>query len=158
MVVAWWFGCGWVAASCDDPLPGGQDAAIIKREKAANAPEKPKFKDLELRRILGVGTFGRVKLVIHKPTGVSYALKCMRKAQVPRVRHCMHCCVCMQRACNVHAHSAAHTAPCIVRVVAIHKRIASHSIPPHRVPSHPIPPHPVPCAGGGHQAAVSHPE
>jgi len=33
-----------------------------------------------------VGTFGRVKLVVHKPTGTSYALKCMRKAQVAETR------------------------------------------------------------------------
>ena len=26
-----------------------------------------RWEDLELRRILGVGTFGRVKLVLHKP-------------------------------------------------------------------------------------------
>ena len=38
--------------------------------------------DLELRRILGVGTFGRVKLVLHKPINTVYALKCMRKQQV----------------------------------------------------------------------------
>jgi len=64
------------------PLQELLEAAVKKREAAANSPAKPKFADLELRRILGVGTFGRVKLVIHKPTGVSYALKCMRKAQV----------------------------------------------------------------------------
>jgi len=72
------------------PLQDIIDAAIIKREKAANAPEKPKFKDLELRRILGVGSFGRVKLVIHQPTGVSYALKCMRKAQVVATKQQSH--------------------------------------------------------------------
>ena len=38
--------------------------------------------DLELRRILGVGTFGRVKLVLHKPINTVYAFKCMRKQQV----------------------------------------------------------------------------
>ena len=38
--------------------------------------------DLELRRILSVGTFGRVKLVLHKPINTVYAFKCMRKQQV----------------------------------------------------------------------------
>ena len=34
---------------------------------------------MELRRILGVGTFGRVKLIVQKSTQETYALKCMRK-------------------------------------------------------------------------------
>ena len=38
--------------------------------------------DLELRRILGVGTFGRVKLVLHTPINTVYALKYMRKKQI----------------------------------------------------------------------------
>ena len=41
-----------------------------------------KWGDLELRRIIGVGAFGRVKLVVHAPTGNTCALKCMRKSQV----------------------------------------------------------------------------
>ena len=40
-----------------------------KRDEAAAKPDRLRFDDLELRRILGVGTFGRVKLVVHKPTG-----------------------------------------------------------------------------------------
>jgi len=72
------------------PLQAIIDTAIAKREAAANEPEKPHFYDLELRRILGVGTFGRVKLVIHKPTQVSYALKCMRKAQVVATKQQSH--------------------------------------------------------------------
>lgn len=61
-----------------------------KRDEAAAKPELPKFADLELRRILGVGTFGRVKLVVHKPTEVTYALKCMRKAQVVATKQQSH--------------------------------------------------------------------
>jgi len=72
------------------PLEDFISAAIAKREKASKEPPKPKFKDLELRRILGVGTFGRVKLVVHKPTGTSYALKCMRKAQVVATKQQAH--------------------------------------------------------------------
>jgi len=41
-----------------------------------------KMIDLETIKVLGVGTFGRVKLVKHKTTGVHYALKCMRKGQM----------------------------------------------------------------------------
>lgn len=38
--------------------------------------------DLEILRTLGSGTFGRVKLVRHKPTGAAYALKILNKASV----------------------------------------------------------------------------
>ena len=41
---------------------------IKRREAEAAKPDVPKYSDLELRRILGVGTFGRVKLVVHKPS------------------------------------------------------------------------------------------
>jgi serine/threonine protein kinase/CRP-like cAMP-binding protein len=40
------------------------------------------FNDLNLLRMLGTGTFGRVKLVQHRPTGTVAALKCMMKAQI----------------------------------------------------------------------------
>lgn len=40
------------------------------------------FKDLEILRTLGTGTFGRVKLVRHKNNDQVYALKIMQKAQV----------------------------------------------------------------------------
>jgi len=58
------------------------DRLAKKREAEAAKPAAPKWSELEVRRILGVGTFGRVKLVVHKPSGNTYALKCMRKAQV----------------------------------------------------------------------------
>ena len=66
------------------------DKVVKKREAEANAPDKPKYADLELRRILGVGTFGRVKLVRHVPTNTPYALKCMRKAQVVATKQQSH--------------------------------------------------------------------
>jgi len=59
---------------------------IKKRDEQANSPERPKFADLETKHILGVGTFGRVKLVVHKPTGDAYALKCMLKSQIVAMR------------------------------------------------------------------------
>ena len=41
------------------------------------------MEELKLLSILGVGTFGRVKLVLHTPdSDRPYALKCMRKGQV----------------------------------------------------------------------------
>ena len=39
----------------------------------------PDWKDLEAQKLLGVG---RVRLVLHKPTGATYALKAVRKHQV----------------------------------------------------------------------------
>ncbi|KOO25648.1 camp-dependent protein kinase catalytic [Chrysochromulina tobinii] len=72
------------------PLQSLIDKEMQKRDKALNRPDAPKFGDLELRRILGVGTFGRVKLVVHKKTGETYALKCMRKAQVVAMRQQAH--------------------------------------------------------------------
>jgi len=72
------------------PLQSLIDEVVRKREEMANRPDRPKFADLELRRILGVGTFGRVKLVVHKNTGDTYALKCMRKAQVVATKQQSH--------------------------------------------------------------------
>lgn len=40
------------------------------------------FKDLVKFRILGVGTFGKVWLVSHKPSGVPYALKMLNKREI----------------------------------------------------------------------------
>lgn len=59
------------------------DTEIARREKQAlKLANAPKWGDLRIGRILGVGTFGRVRLTLHVPTDSSYALKCMRKAQV----------------------------------------------------------------------------
>lgn len=46
--------------------------------------------DLKDVGTLGIGTFGRVKLVEHKPTGVRYALKCMRKRQLIEMKQVEH--------------------------------------------------------------------
>jgi serine/threonine protein kinase len=40
------------------------------------------FKELEEKRTLGQGAFGRVKLVTHKTTGQTYALKCLIKEDI----------------------------------------------------------------------------
>jgi cGMP-dependent protein kinase len=74
------------------PLQDLIDAEVKRRERAAEVSKKPqpKWEDLELRRILGVGTFGRVKLVLHKPSDTAYALKCMRKQQVVATKQQSH--------------------------------------------------------------------
>jgi len=74
------------------PLQALIDAEVTRRDRAAETAKvpQPKWADLELRRILGVGTFGRVKLVLHKQTNTSYALKCMRKQQVVATKQQSH--------------------------------------------------------------------
>mmetsp|Transcript_22723 Transcript_22723/g.77300 ORF Transcript_22723/g.77300 Transcript_22723/m.77300 type:complete len:1214 (-) Transcript_22723:91-3732(-) len=49
-----------------------------------------KFEELELKTTLGMGTFGRVRLVRHKPTGEAYALKCLSKRLVVRYKQQQH--------------------------------------------------------------------
>jgi cGMP-dependent protein kinase len=66
------------------------DSEIKRRDEQALKPDAPKYTDLQIMRILGVGTFGRVRLVMHTPTKVSYALKCMRKAQVVQTKQQLH--------------------------------------------------------------------
>ena len=41
-----------------------------------------KFSDLDIRQILGVGSFGQVRLAVHTPTDTPYALKSIYKGQV----------------------------------------------------------------------------
>ena len=68
-------------------------AKAVKSSKATSggpASDLPKWRDLELRRILGTGTYGRVKLVVHKPTGKTYALKCMRKGLIVKEKQVKH--------------------------------------------------------------------
>jgi len=65
---------------------------MVRREREAAKAQRPKIKMNELKQltILGVGTFGRVKLVIHQGTNTPYALKCMRKGQVIALKQVEH--------------------------------------------------------------------
>ena len=49
-------------------------------------PQKPKMRwdDLQMISMLGEGSFGRVKLMLHKPDKTPYALKCLHKGQLVR--------------------------------------------------------------------------
>eukprot|EP00753_Platysulcus_tardus_P015881 PLAT5326.1.p1 GENE.PLAT5326.1~~PLAT5326.1.p1 ORF type:complete len:889 (-),score=513.32 PLAT5326.1:1745-4411(-) len=49
-----------------------------------------RWEDLEVRRTLGVGSFGHVRLCLHKPTGRPYALKCMEKKKILRMGQRQH--------------------------------------------------------------------
>lgn len=58
---------------------------------AAPSPQKQfKFADLEVTRTLGTGSFGRVCLALHRPTGVYYAMKRLRKSDVVRLKQVEH--------------------------------------------------------------------
>jgi len=61
-----------------------------KREVERKMRPPMKMDDLEVMRTLGQGTFGRVKMVRHKPTDSAYALKCMRKGQMIAMKQVEH--------------------------------------------------------------------
>ncbi|KAK9843783.1 hypothetical protein WJX81_006189 [Elliptochloris bilobata] len=49
-----------------------------------------RFQDLELRRIIGTGQFGTVRIVLHRPTGEVYALKALPKAALVEAKQVEH--------------------------------------------------------------------
>jgi serine/threonine protein kinase/CRP-like cAMP-binding protein len=55
--------------------------AIIE-EKPAGPVTHFAFEELRMLRTIGTGTFGRVKVVQHVPTGKVFALKCMNKTEI----------------------------------------------------------------------------
>jgi cGMP-dependent protein kinase len=71
---------------------GVLERELEKRKREAAKANKPQIKIEELQQmtILGVGTFGRVKLVKHTTTQTAYALKCMRKGQVIALKQVEH--------------------------------------------------------------------
>eukprot|EP00992_Anisonema_acinus_P000085 TRINITY_DN10026_c0_g1_i1.p1 TRINITY_DN10026_c0_g1~~TRINITY_DN10026_c0_g1_i1.p1 ORF type:complete len:334 (+),score=62.82 TRINITY_DN10026_c0_g1_i1:83-1084(+) len=48
------------------------------------------FSDLILKETLGTGTFGRVRLTQHKPSGQYYAVKCLKKQEILRMKQVEH--------------------------------------------------------------------
>jgi len=58
--------------------------------KATAASKAIVWSDLQLHAILGEGSFGRVKLVLHRPTKTTYALKCLRKGHVIKFQQTEH--------------------------------------------------------------------
>jgi len=69
----------------DRPV-GGADAAKAGAEVTDSSKSQyyvdVLYKDLDIMRTLGCGAFGRVKLVKHKTTGKTYALKCLVKQDI----------------------------------------------------------------------------
>ena len=67
-----------------------READRRKREIERKSRPPMQHKDLEVMRTLGVGSFGRVRMVKHVPTSMPYALKCMRKGQMIAMRQVDH--------------------------------------------------------------------
>ncbi len=59
----------------------GKQHGITPHARSGAEPEI-QFADLDMVLTIGMGTFGRVKLVKHRPTGRAMALKQMQKAQI----------------------------------------------------------------------------
>lgn len=55
-------------------------------------PRRPTFNfaDFELQRTLGTGSFGRVCLALHRPSGQYFAMKKLRKSDVVRLKQVEH--------------------------------------------------------------------
>ncbi|RYG66653.1 cyclic nucleotide-binding domain-containing protein, partial [archaeon] len=53
-----------------------------KEEETVAARTSYRYEELKIMRTVGTGTFGRVKMVQHVPTGQVCALKCMNKTEV----------------------------------------------------------------------------
>ena len=86
-------GADAAAAAAAAATPGGTPSASARRmvavaadPAAALAATPPRhtvpLAELETLRTLGAGTFGRVKLVRHRPSGRAFALKVLQKAQI----------------------------------------------------------------------------
>lgn len=54
--------------------------AVSERQPSNNARLPIDFKHLDFKRIIGIGMFGQVRMVVHRHTGVVYAMKCMSKS------------------------------------------------------------------------------
>jgi len=64
----------------------------LQREREIERQKKPKIQwsDLQEISMLGEGSFGRVKLMLHKPDKMTYALKCLHKGQLVRYQQVEH--------------------------------------------------------------------
>lgn len=51
---------------------------------------QPLMSDFEMLRILGTGTFGKVRLCRHKPTGHFFAMKTLKQSTILRLRQAQH--------------------------------------------------------------------
>jgi len=54
--------------------------AASELQPSSNAHLPINFKHLDFMRTIGIGMFGQVRMVVHRFTGVVYAMKCMSKS------------------------------------------------------------------------------
>lgn len=74
----------YAAASSPPPLLATAAAS------SSPSPASFNFADFEVTRTLGTGSFGRVCLALHHPTGQYYAMKRLRKSDVVRLKQVEH--------------------------------------------------------------------
>jgi len=74
------------------PLANILEKARMERDREIEREKKPKMRwdDLQMISMLGEGSFGRVKLMLHKPDKTPYALKCLHKGQLVRYQQVEH--------------------------------------------------------------------
>ena len=71
------------SASASSAAASGAGAVLVEGGVPVPAFQSSlAFRDLDIIRTLGAGTFGRVKLVRHRPSNGPYALKVLQKAQI----------------------------------------------------------------------------
>eukprot|EP00924_Labyrinthula_sp_SR-Ha-C_P003562 maker-scaffold_53-snap-gene-1.1-mRNA-1 protein AED:0.07 eAED:0.07 QI:0/1/0.5/1/1/1/2/172/868 len=58
----------------------------MQRNEVVRNRHRIALEDLKMVTVLGTGTFGRVKLVLHEPTNQTYALKILQKQQIVQYR------------------------------------------------------------------------
>lgn len=63
---------------------------VLDHVKAPSSNHGFKLEDFEVRRTLGVGSFGRVQLVHHLPTLTFYAMKRLKKAEIIKQKQVEH--------------------------------------------------------------------
>ena len=57
----------------------------VVNEVQAKAEQKTTIKDFATMKVLGVGTYGKVLLVMHKKTGKYYAMKVLKKKNIRKL-------------------------------------------------------------------------
>jgi hypothetical protein len=65
--------------------PPAPHAALVKRRRLQFA-----LRDLALLDTVGTGTFGRVRVVVHRASGATYALKILKKSEILRLKQLEH--------------------------------------------------------------------
>jgi len=77
--------------SPDRDQPHAQTAQIPEPSPSSQMPQSfLRLEDFDVQRCLGTGSFGRVNLVCHRPSGQFFAMKKLRKADILRLNQVEH--------------------------------------------------------------------